>query len=293
MERQGTSQPQADQQLQAGSAAVAQPGTEAIRQRDQQDEGQQQGHHLAAGKHAQREFELLAEPAGADEAHDDGGAQGTLPAIDGVGEQLLTHRRQHAVPERLQAAAAAEQQGTGRLQGAALHDLVVDLGQHAAVADGDGQDGGERPEPGEAHEQQRPDELGQAAQQDGDEPAEGAQGAAQRAGDGAQLGQRQGAGAEQGERNAEQQGAGQPQGRHGQALQGGGQGQGEKALIKAGWPAGGEEVAHLPPALAVEQAEPALGLLPQAEADQRQQPGQGMAPAAHQPLHGSASCSPA
>lgn len=107
---------------------MAQPGTEAIGQSHQQDEGQQQGDHLTAGKHAQGEFELLAESAGADEAHDDGGAQGALPAIDGVGEQLLAHRRQHAVPERLQAAAAAEQQGTGRLQGAALHDLVVDLG---------------------------------------------------------------------------------------------------------------------------------------------------------------------
>ncbi len=189
---------------------MAQPGAEAIRERHQQDKGQQQGHHLATGKHAQGELELLAEPAGTDEAHDDGGAQGALPAVDGVGEQLLAHRGQHAVPECLQPATTAQQQGAGRLQGAALHDLVVNLGQHAAVADRDGQDGGQRPEPGQAHEQQRPDELGQAAQHDGDEAREGSQGAAQRAGHRPQFGQRQGAGAEQGKRHAEQQGARQP-----------------------------------------------------------------------------------
>ena len=90
---------------------------------------------------------LLAEPPAPTKPHDDGGARGALPAIDGVGGSSWRTAGAARHTRRLQPAAAARAAGRGPVQGAALHDLVVDLGQHAAVADGDGQDGGERSEP--------------------------------------------------------------------------------------------------------------------------------------------------
>ena len=152
-----------------------QPGADAVRHRHQRDEDQQDGRHLGAGEHLGRVVQLLAQPAGADEAQHHRGADRALPAVDGVADQFLRATGQRTEQQRLQPPGAAAQQRLRRRGVGALQDLGVDLAQHPAVGQRDRQHARARSQADHAHQHQRPHEFRHRAQHDQHRPHRPAQ----------------------------------------------------------------------------------------------------------------------
>ena len=136
---------------------AAQDGGQAVGGEDENDENKEDGCRLAAVQHLHGLIHELAEAAGADEAHHHGGADGAFPAIDGVGNQFPRCLGQKAVEDGQRPAGAAAAQGLGRPSIDGFEDFRIDLGQHAAVGQPQGQHPRRRPETEDAHENQRPD----------------------------------------------------------------------------------------------------------------------------------------
>jgi len=211
------------------------------------EKGQQHARHLTAGEHAHGQVDLLPQPASADKAHHHRRTHCALPAIDGVGHQFRDGTRQDAIAECRQPATAALHQGMRGTLVDRLEDFRIDLAEHAAVSDGDGQYTRSRPQAHGANEQQCPDDFRHAAQKDQQAPhrhAHQARPPARSAAPGCRA-QRQGAAGQKAGGDRQQQRQGHAGGGNGQGLQGRGVQQLEELGIVRRRPEGAGEVGDL------------------------------------------------
>ncbi len=142
----------------------AQPARETVGGKDEDHEGEQDGCRFAAVEHFHGLIHQLAEAAGADETHDHRGADGAFPAINRVRGQFLRGLRNQPIEDgqRPAGAVVAQRPGWGGVD--RFEDFSIDLGQHAAVSQAQRQHAGRRAEAKDANENERPDQLGNAAQ---------------------------------------------------------------------------------------------------------------------------------
>ena len=213
--------------------AAAQGARKRVGGEHQDDEGGEDARRFAAIEHLHRLVHQLAEAAGADEAHHHRGTDRAFPAIDGVGDEFAGRLRQEAVEQRQRARRAVLAQGVGWAAVDRFEDFGIDLAQHAAVGQAEGEYAGSRPEAEDAHEDERPDELGHAAQHGEDE-----------AGAGAQLGAFARRVADPvGEWQCQEHGERQPGGGDGQRFERGAREQGEEKSVARGRQEAGEKAA--------------------------------------------------
>jgi len=138
------------------SALIAAPRLDG---RDQRDEGEQERSDGAEVEVGERDLDLEAEPAEADEAHDRGGAQRALEAVEGVGDQVGQRQGQPAVEQRLRLARPGGAQRGQRRARDIVQQVGGDAAEDAGVRDADREHGGERRQADCDDEEPRPHQL--------------------------------------------------------------------------------------------------------------------------------------
>ena len=138
--------------------AMAHLGGQRVDDRHRDQDQQQDGRDVGIVELADRLDQVLADAAGADEAHDGRFAHVDLEAQQRVAHEIRRDLRQRAVAHGDVPGRAGRRHALDRLHVDVLDDLGEQLAERAQRMDDDGQHAGHRAEPEGDHEHQREDQ---------------------------------------------------------------------------------------------------------------------------------------